>query len=120
MQRENHRMVKSFDLNWSPSTITLLSSRFARRFIPDQSRRDVSSKLTVLATDLSSCIAQHDPFNLQSVIQQLFGILALYFSICVNDKTLDVLAQTIYTIHRLVSFYNEAIQYMLRDLQRGK
>lgn len=120
MERENHAMIKSFDTHWSPSTITFLSSRFARRFIPDQSRRDVSSKLTVLAADISSCIAQHDPFNLQSVIQQLFGVLALYFSICVNDKTLDVLAQTIYTIHRLVSFYNEAIQYMLRDLQRGK
>ncbi|KAJ8658904.1 hypothetical protein O0I10_005286, partial [Lichtheimia ornata] len=119
MERENHAMIKSFDTHWSPSTITFLSSRFARRFIPDQSRRDVSSKLTVLATDISSCIAQHDPFNLQSVIQQLFGVLALYFSICVNDKTLDVLAQTIYTIHRLVSFYNEAIQYMLRDLQRA-
>ncbi|KAI9312886.1 hypothetical protein BX666DRAFT_1982885 [Dichotomocladium elegans] len=118
-QLETYGAIKDADLKWPQHSITMLSKRFANRFIPGKDpQSNTGRKLSTLAGDISACISHPTNFSIEAVIQQLMSILSLCLKECISEKVQDVAAQTIYTIHHLVSYYPEAVQFMLREMER--
>ncbi|KAI9256446.1 hypothetical protein BDA99DRAFT_516398 [Phascolomyces articulosus] len=114
LQMEQHGCICKFPNMWSTGLINDLCKRFISHFNPP---RYNDQKLALLAGDIYNCITRSKNVDLDITIQQLMSIFGHILAICIKDEMFDVISKTVEMIH-LLTFSNEAVEYLLREFKR--